>query len=624
MSVLSFRRLCLLCVFLLLLAGLAGAAPRQPFAIETQLVRGVYWPWEKTARHAKHADMEVWEFVDHMMGRIRNEWHCNLIWFVNGPAEPARVCDLAAKHGLTVLPGTRLAGLFVHGLRSEEQLDRAVQQTVDVLGKKPALGAYVLKDEPKNLERAQVEAFRMALAEADPTHPSIVVTMTSHTEAFALDSGFPVICTDIYHFGGARSPAIPNPAPRSQQAYRGAVTALADLCQQRGKTAWSMPQAFVDVWGASWTDDQGHVVVEPGSYWHWRMPTVPETRWQIWESIRAGCKGVVFFSALLGGGSDWRPDKGEMPAKMQQAIARNKGKWPVQRDRLNTHEPVCLTFAGGRSTPQALAMAEAYQALGRLEAIIVRWAPSRLAVAFSAKGTGVRTFRDPATPTKRYVVVVNDALDGEAAREIELMLLPTVAKVTDAIRGEGLKLVGDPVGSEGFSRIRLSLRPGEGTVLETTFAGPRPGLVMFDEDFAKAAVTAKLVGASRRRERRGFGMGHTWRVRREAEADGDSLVVLDGLQKHHHGSGSRLLTAMREVGKGTARILLKIDGQCPRPESIVVQFVDKDGKAGWNKTDAYHLPIALPANTHAIQIRLAEDAAIDRVQLWRLSIPEKK
>jgi hypothetical protein len=624
MSVLSSRQVRSLGVLLLFLAGLAGAAPRPPFAIETQLVRGVYWPWEKTARHAKHADMELWEFVDHMMGRIRNEWHCNLIWFVNGPQEPARVCDLAAKHGLTVLPGTRLAGLFVHGLRSEEQLDRAVKQTVDVLGQKPALGAYVLKDEPKNLERAQLEAFRMALAEADPEHPAIAVTMTNHTEALALDSGFPVICTDIYHFGGPRSPAIPNPPRRSQQTYRGAVMALADMCQQGGKTAWSMPQAFVDVWGASWTDDQGNVVIEPGSYWHWRMSTVAETRWQIWESIRAGCKGVVFFSALLGGGDEWRPDKGEMPEKLQQAIARNKGKWPVQRERVNTGEPICLTYAGGRSTPQVLAMGEAYQALGRLETTMVRWEPTRLAVAFSGKGAAVRTFRDPNVPTKRYVVVVNDALEGEAVSEIELMLLPTVATVTDAIRGGELELVHDPVGNERLATIRLPLRPGEGTVLETTFAGPRPGLVMFDEDFAKAAVSAKLVGASRRRERRGFGMGHVWRVRREAEADGDSLVVLEGLQKHHHGSGSILLTAMRELGQGTAQVLLKIDGQCPRPESLVVQFVDKDGKAGWNKTDAYHLPIAVPANTHAIQIRLAEDAAIDRVQLWRLSIPAKK
>ena len=73
-------------------------------------------------------------------------------------------------------------------------------------------------------------------------------------------------------------------------------------------------------------------------------------------------------------------------------------------------------------------------------------------------------------------------------------------------------------------------------VLETTFTGSRPGLVMFYEDFAKATVTAKLVGASRRRERRGFGMGHEWRVRRETEADFNRLkptmVRIEATSRH--------------------------------------------------------------------------------------------
>lgn len=607
----------------MLMASVGLQAASGQFEVQQHVARGVYWPWERTKIHAQHAGMEFWAFVDHMMARISDEWHCNVVWFVNGPSEPAKVCDLAEKHGLLVLSGTRLAGIFVYGLRGEAQLDQAVRDTVEAIGGKKALGAYVLKDEAKNVEKAQMETFRQALAAADPTRPSITVTMTSHTEAFAVDSGFPIICTDIYHFGGDRSPAIPNPARRSRATYRGCVAALTDMTERHGKTAWSMPQAFVDVWGASWQDEQGHVVLEPGSYWHWRMCTVPEMRWQIWESIRAGCKGVVFFSTLLGGDSDWTPDKGEMPAKMQQAIERNRGTWPAVSQRTETGQPCCLTTNGGGSTPQALVMASAFAELAQLEALIVRWRATDLPIVFGDTPACVRSYADPNEPALRYAVVVNDDTETEAAQPLTLRFPPGTAAVTDMLRGADLELSPDDVTDSGLLKTQVTLAAGGGTVLRVAFRGPRPGLLLYDEDFSKAAITATLDGVSRRRERRGFGMGSTWRVRKDGTADQDAFVILDGLQTHHHGRGSRVLTAMREVGKGTAAVYLTIDGRCPDPESIVVQFLDQEGKAGWDKTDAYHLPIALRADTDAIRIRLAAGAAVDRVRLWRVETPSE-
>jgi len=601
-----------------MMATMGLHAADEQFELQQHVARGVYWPWERTKLHAAHAGMEFWAFVDHLMARIKSEWNCNLVWFVNGPSEPAKVCDLAEQHGLLVLSGTRLAGIFVHGLRGEAQLDRAVRDTVEALGAKKALGAYVLKDEAKNVEKAQMETFREALAAADPTHPSIIVTMTGHTEAFAVDSGFPIICTDIYHFGGDRSTAIPNPARRSRATFRGCVEALTDMTERHGKTAWSMPQAFVDVWGASWLDDRGHVVIEPGSYWHWRMPTVPEMRWQIWESVRAGCKGVVFFSPLLGGASDWTPAKGDMPEKMQQALERNRGKWPVTARRIETGQPVCLSSNGGGSTPQALAMATAFAALEKLDPLIVRWRPARLPVVFADAPARVRCYADPRDPAVRYAVVVNDDTAASEERLVTLRFLPGTSAVVDAVRDTRLELGGDEVANEKLLRTQLTLAPGDGTVLRLSFAGGRPGLLLYDEDFSKAAVTAGLEGVSRQPERRGFGMGSSWRVRKSGEADEDALITVDGLQSHHHGRGSAVLTAMRELGKGTALVYLLVDGNCPKPESIVVQFVDGEGNAGWDKTDAYHLPIALRADVAAVRIRLAADAAVDRVRLWRV------
>ncbi len=603
-------------------AGAPAAAATAPvYEIQRHVVRGVYWPWERTALHARLAGMEFWEFVDQLMGRVREDWHCNLVWFVNGPSDPARACDLAAKHGLLVVSGTRLAGLFVHGLRGEEQLDAAVRRTVAEIGNKSSLGAYALKDEPKCIEKAQMETYRLALEAADPVHPSIVVTMTSHTEPYATDTGFPVICTDIYHFGGDRSPAIPNPARRSRATFRQCVTALTTMAGAHGKTAWNMPQAFADVWGASWLDDQGNVVLEPGSYWHWRMPTVAETRWQIWESIRAGCKGVVFFAILLGGKDEWTPEQGAMPKAMQDAIARNKGKWPMVRTRLSTGQPRCLTRNGGTSTPQAEAMAEAFAALARQEALIVRWRPARIPFAFADAPGAVQSFRDPADSKLRYAVVVNDATEQAAPAEIRLRFPPNVEVATDLASGQSLALRPEPVGNEQLKVGVLRLPPGGGTVLELSFRNGRPGLLLYDEDFSKLTVTATLEHAVRRRESRGFGMGGEWRVRKDGNEDAPGLIVLDGLQTHKFGPGSRLCTALRDVAKGRAMVYFLLDGYCPRPESLVVQLVDKEGKAGWNKTDAFHLPLAVPKDIDAVRIRVAPGAYVRRVRFWRVAVP---
>jgi len=437
--------------FLVLTAALAASLPgagadgaRGEYEIQRHVVRGVYWPWERTARHARVAGMDLWDFVDRMMARIHDEWHCNIVWFVNGPSDPARVCDLAEKHGLLVLSGTRLAGLFVHGLRGAEQLEAAVARTLAEIGGKKSLGAYVLKDEPKCVEKAQMETYRLALAAADPAHPSIVVTMTGHTEPYASGTGFPVICTDIYHFGGDRSTYIPNPASRSRQTFRQCVTALTAMTQRYCKTAWSMPQAFADIWGAWWLDSDGNVVIEPGSYWHWRMPTVPEIRWQIWESIRAGCKGVVFFSILLGGDNDWTPEKGAAPAKMREAAERSrKNGLPLVRTRLRTGHPLCLTRNGGAPTPQAEAMARVFAVLAEHEPLIVRWRPARIPFVFTDAPGAVQSFYDPATHRTEaavFAVVVNDATGDSAPRTIALRFLPNTARVTDVVQGKVLNL----------------------------------------------------------------------------------------------------------------------------------------------------------------------------------------
>ena len=597
--------------------ALAPRALPAEYELERRFALGVYWPWERTKLHAEHAGMEFWEFVDHLMGRARAEWHCNVVWFVNGPSEPARVCDIAEKHGLLVLCESRLTGLFVHGLRGEKQLASAVEKTVTPLAGKKALGAHVLKDEAKCLEKAQMESYRQALAAVDPERPAIIVTMTGHTEPFALDTGFPIVCTDIYHFGGTKSPAIPNPSRVSQRTYRGCINALTDMTRRGRKVAWSMPQAFADPWGGPyWVDRDGNMVLEPGSYWHWRMPSVAETRWQIWDAVRGGCRGVVFFAILLGGKEEWTPDQGEMPEKMRQRAVDNAKRWPTVKERINTGEPLCLTYNGGRSTPQVLEMGRVYGRLAPVEDLLVSLRPARIPAAFAAAPAALGSFRSALHPADRLAVVVNDDL--EQAKKLELLFASNTASVTDVLSGQAVGLTPESIGQDGLLRGEVTLDPGGGTILRVSYRDGRAGFLLYGEDFSLRAVTAKLTNCERRTENRGFGMGRHSVVRKTEGTDAEAAIELGGLDKHSYGPGSPLATALHDVAKGKARVYLKVDGACPEAESIVVRFVDKDGNAGWNKTNAYHLPVSIPADTSAVRIRLADDASVSQLRLWRV------
>jgi len=139
-------------------------------------------------------------------------------------------------------------------------------------------------------------------------------------------------------------------------------------------------------------------------------------------------------------------------------------------------------------------------------------------------------------------------------------------------------------------------------------------------------VTARLDHAVRLWEPRPFGMGCEWRVRRSQDQDPDApgTIVLDGLQTHRFGLGSRLCTALRDVAKGTSLVYFMVDGAWRKPEDLVVQIVDATGKAGWNKTDRFDLPLRIPADAAEVRVRIAPGAFVRRLRFWRVDVPESK
>lgn len=593
-------------------AGMAvSAATAGETELEQTVARGVYWPWERTQANADAAGKELWQFTDELMGFLRNDLHCNVIWFVNGPGEPDRACALAAKHDLKVLCGV-LGHQIAHGITDVQAMTEAARAQAGLIKASPALGAYVLKDEPLVNEVEHVESLRRIMHAVDPAHPSIVVTMTHHTEPYARRTGLPIICTDIYHFGGPRSPNIPNPATVSVRTYRGCIEALAAMTSASRKTAWAMPMAFADPRGPWWRDPDGNVVLEPGCYWHWRMPTVAEMHWQTWEALRGGCRGVVYY-VLLPPANSWTPEQGPPTDRMRKYAARAEAaNWPLVQERIATGQPSDLLLPGGRPTPQSRALGADFALVEKLDAVLHTTRPAVIPSVFADRPAAVATFRRPEEPDVRYCVVVNDDL--QAAQALSLSFLPNVVTAINLADDAALTLKPEAVGSEALLDGQLLLDPGMGTVLRLE-CRPDSQLALFSENFSGQNLGAKLDGAGRQLERRGFAMGAAWRVRKTGTCDEDGRVTPNG--------GKPVANALRDASKGRTTVYLMADGWFHEAESLVVSFKDKDDNGGWHKTVEHHRPVAIPPDTATIELLLrTEDAALTGVRIWRVDTLE--
>jgi len=604
--------LCAFAIGAALLVPSAAAQSAKQSAVESVFVRGVYWPWERLDFVAKNAGLEKWTFADRLLASLRKDFHCNLVWIVNiGLDDAAKMCDLAEKHGILILPNINpFLSMTYNGFTRIADVEAAAKEAARVLGGKKALGAYVLRDEPRSWHAAQMEEFRRAMLKADPTRPSIVVSMNLDTETYIRKTGFPIVCTDNYPFGGDRSPNIPSTVASSQSYYRGVVSAHARESIKAGKRMWVMPQIFADAWGPWWFDTKGCMVIEPGSYYHWRMPTVAETNWQIWEGVRTGCTGVAFY-VLFGSGNTW-DGAAPVPERMaRQAEAVRKNGWPLVAKRLETGAGDGMLFPNGEPTPQMRAMGETFGVLKTLEPVLLDMSPAPFPAVFAAKPFTVNTFA--ASDGTRYAVVVND--DVKTAREESLHFLPHTAKVEVASGGGTLALGAEPVG--GLLAAPLKLPPGGGAVLKLSYGGKDPGLLLFEEDFSTATLGVKLERLVRQPVRRAFGAGWEWIVQKEKDAppDAKGVIAIENISKPGGATGGVLTSPKTQLA-----VYCAVEGNFSAPESLVVAAVGADGKERWLQSNTYHLPVRVEQGTDRLRIELADKVSVNRILLWAVPL----
>jgi hypothetical protein len=582
--------------------------------IREMSVRGVYWPWERTKPVADRAGKDFWVFVEETMRRIREDLHCNVVWFVNGPDDPARVSEMASRYGLRVL--YHASGIHHLSMAQSDALAslRAIAEgATRPFTNDSALLTYLLKDEPRTHEVQHVEAWYQAMRRADPARESIAVVMPQQAEVYALETSMPVLCVDIYHFGGAGSPFIPNPARRSQATYRDAVHAAVELGRAGRKAAWAMPQMFSEEWGPVAMDGDGNRVAEKGTYLHWRTPTPAEVRWQAWEAVRAGCRGVVFFALLPGyalESLDKEPDDDMgrfIHGRMNDGAARAaKERLPLLAERTTLDGSGWLLGFRGELTEQSKAMGEAYAQGSKAEAALTGSMIAPFPVVFAETPVSVSTLLQPSEPDVRYTIVVNDDLENEVEKPV--YFAPNVAGVMEVGAETSLTVTASSRGA--LRKATLRLPPGGGMILRIEFAGDEPGLLLLEEGFELSQLKVGLEYAERVRERRAYGLGFASRVRAEiGNPDKTSKVVIPRLQ----GPASPLWSAL---GARAGEVYCMATGEFPGTESLVIAAVGKDGASKWLQAHDHGFPVVVPRDAESLEFLLRPDARLRDVRFW--------
>jgi len=326
-----------------------------------------------------------------------------------------------------------------------------------------------------------------------------------------------------------------------------------------------------------------NVVIEPGTYHHWRMPTVEETRWQIWEGVRNGCRGVVFY-VLWPAKNDW-DGKGEVPEKMAKTAARVKGlKWPVVNKQVKTEMPEALMYINGVPTPQMREMGRTFGVISEIENLLMSLKDADFPAAFVEDTFTTATFISQADSTCRYVVVVNDNL--KEAQQKKILFMPNIKRVEDVIAKKELAVREE--NSSSLAGSLLTLEAGGGTLLRLEFVDEKPGHILFDEDFSIATMGLQTKNVVRHPVKRAFNTGWEWIVQKEKDLSPDvrGTLILPNISKPGGATQGVLTTSKTEFD-----VYMQVKGNFKDSESLIVEWVGEDGKRGWLMSNNYHLPV---------------------------------
>ncbi|MCC6444321.1 MAG: hypothetical protein IT210_12830 [Armatimonadetes bacterium] len=426
---------------------------------------GVYWPWERTGGIARNAGQDVWAFTQATCQLLKKSG-VDTIWTVNiGLEDAKKLLKITRPLGLRLLPclgeiePRNLGGTAGTKPDDADFMDRAsayyrkaVPRIVQEMGEdREGILAWVLGDEPTGKGIALLETMRQLFLAADPQRPVVTVSMWGQTPQLIRETRLQTFCVDLYPFFGPGSPNGPHTPEASRNFFTFNAERMVEEAGKDGRTGWVMPQCYNEIWGPWDLRPSGLSVALPGSHIHWRTPTLPEIRWQIWESLRVGAKGVLFF-VFLG------PDRGSPKA----APVREPS---VQSVLVKTPTPAsypALLDHKGRPTAQYNLMAAIFRRLAPHKPLIHRMRPVKAGWLSAGKDVQVSNFADPDNEGQ-YAVIVNPDL--AAPRIAEVIAGPGVKGLADVLRGEPIEM--QSLGWAGGNyRVSIPLQAGEGILIK--------------------------------------------------------------------------------------------------------------------------------------------------------------
>ena len=417
---------------------------------------GVYLSWERTDACARHYGIDRWEDVGKRLDAIAANY-VDTLWVTNmAEADLPRLIAECEMRGIRLIPSmSTIEGKIQWRWHNEGQYyDRVIPRVVELAGESTTLAGWVLSDEPSKAILPRIEELRQRFRKVDPNRFCLVVSMWPQTPHVPKETNLPVVCVDLYPFFGPRDPNGPHTDGASRHFFRTNARRMVEAIGEKDVAPWIMPMCFSDIWGPRRYDDRGHLIALPGSYMHWRCPTLAEVRWQICETIRSGCKGVLFYTLAP------EAPNAKTESLPPPDIAKRNDKIIPAKEPTDLG-PNALTNPNGTATPQLEEIGKAYRLLAPHKALIRRWKRTDLLVATVESPIEGQCFIDPTTGNY-YAVVVND--DFHRARVAEIRLKAGTTRLADVIHNEEIEL--EDVDFAGGSRLgRLNLAAGEGTIL---------------------------------------------------------------------------------------------------------------------------------------------------------------
>ena len=361
---------------------------------------GVYLSWELAHAYAKENQVPLDEFLDQSLA-LCAERGVNILWVTNiDAADLPSLQNLCERHGISLLANAcegKVPALYEDGASG---LRQAVERMADAAS--PTLGHWIVSDEPEGRHVLGLVEYVEMLRRRDPMRKCSLVVTAGMVREIIGKVPVDMAAVDPYPFFGPGDPNGPHTRESSEAYYRNTSETFVAECRKALVEPWLMMQSFAEVWGPYRYSDDGQLIALPGSYLHWVTPGISEIRWQVFEALRQGAQGLVFFQLV----PTMLPENGSL------SMPDVPWKDVLVKDETSAGYAALLTLHG-KPTPQfdeigalfRLIRLHSSMLLGARPVVMPEWLGERPATVATAAFAGRQEGRT-------FVILVNDDLTG--------------------------------------------------------------------------------------------------------------------------------------------------------------------------------------------------------------------